>query len=169
MSLAPTRRPLIVAGTALGIGMGGFLDGIVLHQLLQLHNMMSAKYPTRGVAAEQLIVNLEINMFWDGVFHMMTWTMTAAGLVLLWQAIVRPNIILSGRTLIGAMVVGWGLFNLVEGIIDHHILHLHHVVETAEHIFWDVAFLASGLLMIAAGAWLVRTGARGTALDAPAG
>jgi uncharacterized membrane protein len=36
-------RPLIAAGTALGIGMGGFVDGIVLHQLLQVHNMLSAK------------------------------------------------------------------------------------------------------------------------------
>lgn len=169
MNIAPTRQPLIVAGTALGIGMGGFLDGIVLHQLLQIHNMMSSKYPTRGVAPEQLAVNLEINMFWDGVFHMMTWTMTAAGLLLLWQAIMRPNIILSGRTLIGAMVVGWGLFNLVEGIINHHILHLHHVVETANHLVWDLAFLASGLLMIATGSWLVRTGTRRGALDPPAG
>jgi uncharacterized membrane protein len=27
-----TRRPLISAGTLLGIGLGGFVDGIVLHQ-----------------------------------------------------------------------------------------------------------------------------------------
>jgi uncharacterized membrane protein len=168
MNLAPTRRPLIVAGTALGIGMGGFLDGIVLHQLLQIHNMMSAKYPTRGVAAEQLVVNLEINMFWDGIFHMMTWTMTAVGLVLLWQAILQPNIILSGRTLIGGMVVGWGLFNLVEGIIDHHLLHIHHVVETDNHLVWDLAFLASGLFLIAIGWWLIRTAARDSPLDRPA-
>jgi hypothetical protein len=62
-----TRRPLIAAGTALGIGMGGFVDGIVLHQLLQVHNMLSAKYPTRGILPEQLVVNLQINMFWDGL------------------------------------------------------------------------------------------------------
>ena len=42
------RRPLIAAGTLLGIGMGGFVDGIVFHQLLQIHNMLSAKYPTTG-------------------------------------------------------------------------------------------------------------------------
>ena len=34
------------AGILLGLGLGGFLDGIVLHQLLQVHNMLSAKYPT---------------------------------------------------------------------------------------------------------------------------
>lgn len=60
MSKNANRRPLIAAGAALGIGMGGFLDGIVLHQLLQVHNMLSAKYPTRGLEPEQLVVNLQM-------------------------------------------------------------------------------------------------------------
>ena len=34
-------RPLVTAGTVLGIGMGGFVDGILFHQILQLHNMLS--------------------------------------------------------------------------------------------------------------------------------
>ena len=50
------------------------------------------------------------------------------------------------------MVLGWGLFNLVEGAIDHHLLHIHHVTETADHLFWDILFLASGVLMIV-GSW----------------
>jgi uncharacterized membrane protein len=29
------------------------------------------------------------------------------------------------------MLIGFGLFNLVEGIIDHHLLGIHHVNETA--------------------------------------
>jgi len=148
------RRPLIAAGTALGIGMGGFVDGIVLHQLLQVHNMLSAKYPTRGIESERLIVNLQINMFWDGIFHVLTWVTTAIGLALLWNAVRRSNVPLSTKTLIGAMFLGWGLFNLVEGLIDHHILHLHHVTETPNHLLWDLIFLASGVVMIAGG-WIV--------------
>ena len=35
-------RPLITAGTLLGIGLGGFVDGILFHQLLQAHNMLFA-------------------------------------------------------------------------------------------------------------------------------
>ena len=57
------RRPLIAAGTLLGIGMGGFVDGILFHQILQVHNMLSAKYPPTT------LVNAEINMVWDGLFH----------------------------------------------------------------------------------------------------
>ena len=149
-----TRRPLIAAGTALGIGMGGFVDGIALHQLLQLHNMLSAKYPTRGIAADQLVINLEINMFWDGLFHAFTWVMTAVGLALLWNAVRRNDVPLRSSTLLGSMLFGWGLFNLVEGVIDHHILHIHHVTETEGHLTWDLAFLGSGVVMIILG-WLI--------------
>ena len=153
MNASMTRRPLIAAGTALGIGMGGFVDGIVLHQLLQVHNMLSAKYPTRGIDTEQLVVNLQINMFWDGLFHVLTWIMTAVGLALLWHVVRRRDVALSTNVLVGAMILGWGLFNLVEGLIDHHILHIHHVTETDGHLLWDIAFLASGVAMIVVG-WL---------------
>ncbi len=103
-------------------------------------------------------MNLQINMFWDGLFHVLTWIMTAAGLALLWDAVRNRNVPLSTGFLVGAMILGWGLFNLVEGIIDHHILHIHHVTETANHIIWDVAFLASGVLMIIVGLIVIKSG-----------
>lgn len=157
MNDQPNRRPLIAAGTAIGIGLGGFVDGIVFHQLLQLHNMLSAKFPTTGVELERLVVNLEINMFWDGLFHVFTWLMTAAGIAMLWNAVRRPNAILSGRMLFGSILLGAGLFNLVEGIIDHHILHVHHVTETENHLIWDLAFLGSGVLLMLIGWGIIRS------------
>jgi uncharacterized membrane protein len=163
MNARSTRRPLIAAGTLLGIGMGGFVDGILFHQLLQVHNMLSARYPTSGIEAEQLVVNLEINMFWDGLFHAFTWVMTALGLALLWKAFQRPDVPLSTKTFIGSLALGWGLFNLVEGIIDHHLLHIHHVTETDNHLISDLAFLASGLLLIGIGSVLIHIGHRDTA------
>lgn len=149
--------PLIAAGTLLGIGLGGFVDGIVLHQVLQVHGMLTAKYPKVGVDAETALVNIQINMFWDGLFHAFTWVMTVLGLALLWRAFRRADGPLSTRILLGSMVLGWGLFNLVEGIINHHVLHLHHVTETANHRLWDALFLASGAGMIAAGWAIIRT------------
>ncbi len=35
--------PLTTASLVLGIGLGGFVDGIVLHQILQIHEMLSNK------------------------------------------------------------------------------------------------------------------------------
>lgn len=155
-----TRRPLIAAGTLLGIGMGGFVDGIVFHQLLQVHSMLSAQVTRSTVAG------LEINMFWDGLFHVLTWTMTALGLALLWKAVKRGDVPLSTKTLVGSMALGWGLFNLVEGIIDHHLLHIHHVTETDNHLIWDLAFLASGLLLIGIGATMISAARKDTSVRA---
>jgi len=147
-----TRRPLIAAGMLLGIGMGGFVDGILFHQLLQVHSMLSAQVTRTTVAG------LEINMFWDGLFHVLTWVMTALGLALLWKAVQRRDVPLSTKTFVGSMALGWGLFNLVEGIIDHHLLHIHHVTETDNHLIWDLAFLASGLLLIGIGMTMISAG-----------
>lgn len=151
------QRSIISAGMLLGIGLGGFLDGIVFHQLLQLHNMLSAKFPVIGVDTETLAVNLEINMFWDGLFHLFCWIITAIGLAVLWRTVRRPEAPLSTRTFTGALALGWGLFNLVEGIIDHHVIHIHHVVETANHLGGDLVFLGSGVVLVLGGWGLIRT------------
>lgn len=151
MSQVDNHRPLISAGLLLGAGLGGFIDGIVLHQMLQTHNMLSARLTPDTVA------NIEINMFWDGLFHAFTWLMTALGLLLLFRAGGRRDAPWSGRVLLGAMLAGWGLFNFIEGLIDHHILHVHHVVERLGVSAWDWAFLASGLVLMAAGFLLIRT------------
>lgn len=152
------RRPLISAGTLLGIGMGGFVDGILFHQLLQFHNMLSAKFPVSNVDARTLAVHLEINMFWDGLFHVFTWIMTAIGIGMLWHAVRQRNVPLSTKTFVGSLTLGWGLFNLVEGIIDHHILHVHHVTETENHLIWDLMFLGAGVVLLLAGWAMIRAG-----------
>lgn len=151
MNSATTRRPLITAGTLLGIGMGGFLDGILFHQLLQLHNMLSAKFPVREVDIRTLAINLEINMFWDGLFHVFTWVVTAIGIAMLWHTVRQQSVLLSTRTFVGSLSLGWGLFNLVEGVINHHILHLHHVTESTGHLLWDLIFLGSGVVLMLLG------------------
>ena len=150
------QRPLLSAGLFLGLGLGGFFDGIVFHQLLQLHNMLSGKiFP-------DTLVNAEINMFWDGVFHVACYALICVGLALLWRTVMQRRAILSTRALVGAMFAGAGLFNTVEGVMDHQILGLHHVVERAHgatQLTYDMMFLASGLMMLAFGGWLIRRNA----------
>jgi uncharacterized membrane protein len=68
----------------------------------------------------------------------------------------RPEVPWSGRILGGGMLLGWALFNLVEGVIDHHLLGVHHVLERAGLSGWDWAFLASGVVLAAAGVLLIR-------------
>jgi uncharacterized membrane protein len=152
-------RPLVTAGTLLGIGMGGFVDGILFHQILQLHNMLSNR------VLRDSLVNEQINMFWDGLFHAFTWICVAFGILLLWRAVTRPGTLLSGRALCGALFLGWGLFDLIEGLIDHQLLALHHVYQNGNHLLWDMVFLASGPLFIALGLVLIRKGFGRSALD----
>jgi uncharacterized membrane protein len=147
------RGPLISAGLFLGVGLGGFVDGIVFHQILQAHNMLSSRIPPNT------LVNAKINMTWDGYFHATVWLMTAVGLYLLFRAGRRQDVPWSGRILIGSLIAGWGLFNVVEGLIDHLILGVHHVYEyTSNKTPYDLAFLMlGGFLLLLIGWWLIRT------------
>lgn len=149
------------AGILLGLGLGGFFDGIVLHQLLQWHHMVtSAGYPATSVA------NLELNTLLDGLFHATTYVFVAAGLAILWRAARRSHVRWTGRLLLGTLLMGFGIFNLVEGVIDHHLLGLHHVNETVprdQWIWWDLGFLVWGATMLIVGWWLWRSGQQRTA------
>ena len=159
------RRFPYAAGVLFGVGLGGFFDGIVLHQVLQWHHMLTSA----GVPADNLR-NLELNVLFDGLFHASTYVFTALGLALLWRVARRNHLWWSGKLLLGTMLIGFGGFNLVEGVIDHHVLGLHHVNETVprEHwLAWDLAFLAWGAAMLAIGALLVRGGRRASPGEMP--
>jgi uncharacterized membrane protein len=144
------RRSIAPAGLMLGIGLGGFFDGILLHQILQWHNMLSAKVPPNTMA------NMKVNMTADGFFHAFTLMATIIGVALLWNALNRKDVPASGTAFVGYMLAGWGWFNLIEGIINHHILNLHHVLEALGVSMWDWLFLASGVLLVVVGHMTVR-------------
>ena len=140
--------PLVAAGLLLGVGLGGFVDGIVLHQILQWHDMLASVVPPVD------LVSMKYNMLWDGLFHAFTWLVTLGGVALLFRAGRRADAVWSGRVLAGAMLAGWGLFNGVEGLIDHQLLGIHHVHPGVDQLAWDVGFLASGPVLVLAG-WLL--------------
>jgi uncharacterized membrane protein len=144
-------------GVLLGVGLGGFLDGIVLHQLLQWHHLLTSEgsYPSTTVAG------LEANTLADGLFHVSTWVAVVAGLWVLWRRTSIARRAPVGRELVGWMLVGWGAFNLVEGVVDHHLLTLHHVREGVDHGWaYDVAFLGLGAALVLGGWFLARSSRR---------
>lgn len=149
------RGHLLQAGVFLGLGIGGFFDGIVLHQLLQWHHMAtSAGYPA------DTLENLELNTLLDGLFHAATYLFVVVGIAMLWRTARRPHATWSPHLLFAAMLIGFGAFNVVEGLVNHHLLGLHHVNETVprkQWIFWDIGFLLWGAAMLLAGALLWRS------------
>ncbi len=105
----------------------------------------------------------------DGIFHSATYLFVVAGLFALWRSAQRRHLFWSTKLLAGTMLLGFGLFNTAEGLINHHVLGIHRVNETAAReswVYWDIAFTLSGLLMLAAGWLLVRQGEHETAVAA---
>ena len=135
------------AALLLGAGLGGFLDGITLHQIAHWHQMLSAVVPPDSVEAMQR------NMAADGWFHLATWLFTAAGIALLWSAVRGAGRLPSTRTLCAYLLIGWGAFNLIEGTLSHHVLELHHVRDLPAH---DPLY--DWLFLLGAGAGLVLLG-----------
>jgi uncharacterized membrane protein len=141
----------------MGLGLGGFVDGIVLHQILQWHHMLTGTddNPMTTVAG------LETNTLVDGFFHLSTWILVAAAMLLTVRAWQRRELAPPWRMHAGLLLAGWGVFNVVEGLIDHHLLGIHHVRDDlGAPVGWDLAFLALGAVLIAAGLALARSGER---------
>lgn len=138
----------MTGGILLGLGLGGFFDGIVFHQILQWHHLVSAQHPPDTLGA------LKHNTLLDGVFHAATYLFTAAGVWLVWNNGPAQR---NTASFIGTLLLGWGLFNVTEGLINHQILGLHHVRPGPDQLAYDLGFLIWGACMIAAGVWLIRS------------
>lgn len=149
----PAPRFPVGPGLWLGLGLGGFFDGILLHQILQWHHMASSA----GVPVDT-IAGLKLNTLLDGLFHAATYVFVLVGIVLLWRAL-RSGAAMQSHRLIACILMGFGVFNLIEGLVNHQILGLHYVNETApppQWIAWDLGFLVSGGLLLAVGYALNR-------------
>lgn len=150
--VSETERFPLAGSLMLGLGLGGFVDGVLFHQILQWHHMVtSAGFPATSVS------NLEFNTLLDGLFHAAAWVLTFGGLLLVWTGAQRGR--WGFKPFLGALLMGFGLFNLVEGTLNHLLLGIHHVNETVppgQWVFWDLAFLLWGALMLAAGFLLYR-------------
>ena len=143
--------PLTRAGLLLGLGLGGFIDGIVLHQILQWHHLLSS----RPCCPADSLAGLQVNTLADGLFHLATWMLVVGGLALLWRHR-RADAAWPGRRLAGLLLAGWGAFNLVEGLVDHHLLGIHHVKPGDQELLFDLGFLMLGAVLVAAGLRLAR-------------
>jgi uncharacterized membrane protein len=147
------RGSVVTPAIVLGLGLGGLVDGIVLHQILQWHHMISStdKGPMDTVAG------LEANTLADGLFHAATWLLTAAGLWWLWKNVSRRRLTLD-RQFLGWLIFGWGLFNVLDEVVFHALLDLHHIREGDNEVAYDIGFSALGIVQLVIGWLLARSG-----------
>jgi uncharacterized membrane protein len=152
-----SQPPSKVSGLLYGLGLGGFVDGIVLHQIPQWHHMVSdlSRYPVTTIAG------LEVNTLADGFFHLATWVLVMAASIAAITAWRQGRLAPNWRFHFGLVLTGWGIFNVVEGLIGPQILGLHQVRDDlGGPLLWDIGFLIFGVLLIVGGWSLHKAGLR---------
>lgn len=145
---AAPARPLVRAGFLLGFAFGGFFDGILLHQILQWHHLLSA---VEGAAFR----DLRVQVLADGLFHALHYVLALAGLWLLWRG--RREAAEVDRSLLAWFLVGFGAWHILDAVLSHWLLGIHRIRMASENpLAWDLVFFALGLLACAAGWALSR-------------
>jgi len=146
-----TRR-LAFGGFWLGFALGGFFDGIILHQILQWHHLLS------GVAPTSTIGDLRFQVLADGVFHATHYIFAMLGLWLLWSA--RRGLAGRGRgrRLVAFALIGFGAWHIIDAVLVHWILQLHRIrMDVDNPLLWDLIWLFPfGILATALGYWILQ-------------
>ncbi len=116
---------------------------------------------TTATCEVHTLADFKRQTFQDGLFHLAMWLAVIAGVTMLFRAMAHSPFPPSGKNLLGSMLVGWGCFNLVEGIINHHILGIHHVISGSPYqLTADVVFLLVSLILVIVGLALSVNGRR---------
>ena len=123
----------------------------MLHQILQWHHLICVTAHCQPLSLEQAKVQTRQ----DGYFHLGVLILTILGSYRLFRAAGLPDAPRSAGAFLGPVLCGWGVFNFVEGLIDHQFLGIHHVLPGSPHqLAADMAFLASGVLFFLIGRFL---------------
>lgn len=142
---------------ALGFSLGGFFDGILLHQILQWHHLLSG--------LEQARLDIRFLILTDGLFHGIMYVVAIIGLYLLWAS-PAPTPQSKKEPLLARAMIGFGIWHIIDAVLSHWILGIHRVrMDVGQPLLWDLAWLAVfGLLPLASGYYLMRRRTGSTSL-----
>ncbi len=138
------------SGYLIGFALGGFFDGILLHQVLQWHHLLSL-VEGAGDLADQVL--------YDGLFHALMYAIAAIGLVMLARSRTSLGAENAGRMLLANTLIGFSAWQGVDVGLAHWIMGIHRVrIDSAHPLLWDVGWLfAFGLIPLLMG-WRLRSG-----------
>ena len=133
---------------ALGFALGGFFDGILLHQILQWHHLLSL---VPGMA------DLRLQVLWDGYFHALMYVIAAIALFGLWRTHRRSPPARGGQVS-GGLLLGFGGWHILDTLLSHWLLGIHRIrLDSPDPLLWDLIWLAAfGLLPFILGGLLLR-------------
>jgi len=143
-----STRSYWFSGSCIGLALAGFFDGILLHQILQWHSLLSS---LNG----ETFQDLRFRILTDGLFHAVMYAVGATGLWLLWRARDQFDSPDSGRRFASTLFIGFGVWHLLDAVLNHWILGLHHIKENSGNwLAWDLAFFSLGLVCVGLGLFL---------------
>jgi uncharacterized membrane protein len=148
-TMATRSRSPVSAAFILGIGLSGFIDGILLHQVLQWHHLLS-------LVPGETFRDIGTQILADGLFHVLMYAITAVGLLMLWRrraALDEPG---AASRVGGGFLLGFGVWNIIDVGFFHWILGIHRIrVDVPDPMTYDIAWLVLlGLIPTALG-WRV--------------
>ena len=143
-----SRRALAGAGV-FGFGFSGLIDVLLIHHILQWHHLLSGIYPMNT------LIGLQTNIFADGWFSVGMVVIAGIGAGVVWRAERRTREPLAFRPIAGSAIMGLGIFDLYDAIVDHALLGLHQPLSMGGK--YNPHWVVVSLLIIGAGAYIYRT------------
>jgi uncharacterized membrane protein len=132
------------SGYLLGFALGGFFDGILLHQILQWHHLLSAINPD----------DVRFQVASDGYFHALMYVIAGVGL---WMLVTSRHV--SPQLLLAGALIGFGAWHVVDALLSHWLLGIHRIrMDRGNPLFWDLLWLGLfGIVPLILG-WVLRPG-----------
>lgn len=128
------------SGILFGVGLIAFIDETVFHQLLRWHHFYDKS-------------TTDIGLISDGIFHAFSWFATIAGLFL-FADLRRRNALIFKRWL-GGVLLGVGVFQLYDGIIQHKWMRIHQIRYVDNVIVYDIVWNVGALIILMIGIYLL--------------
>ncbi|MEK3765431.1 DUF2243 domain-containing protein [Solibacillus sp. FSL K6-4121] len=137
------------SGILFGVGLIAFVDETVFHQLLRWHHFYDKS-------------TTDIGLISDGIFHAFSWFATIAGLFL-FADLRRRNGLIFQRWL-GGVLLGIGVFQLYDGIIQHKWMRIHQIRYVDNVIVYDIIWNVSALIILLIGLFLLFRSSKNSTL-----
>ncbi len=132
---------VIDIGGLIGIGVAGFVDETVFHQLLHWHHFYNLSTPAVGLVS-------------DGIFHAVSWFCVVGGLFMF--ADLRRRAAWRSTWQFTGLCFGLGGFQLWDGIIQHKWWHLHEIRYHVKILPYDLVWNVIAVIVLVVGFVLLR-------------
>ena len=129
------------SGILFGVGLVAFFDEAVFHQLLHWHHFYDKATTAAGLVS-------------DGFFHAFSWFATIGSLFM--YADLRRQKALNRLRWWGGVLLGAGVFQLYDGIIQHKLMKLHQIRYHVDILPYDLTWNIVAALIIIFGIILIK-------------